>query len=71
MLDVLSIKKFNIPVVVFKIITLNLLVIRHCLVNSICTAKSKAITAQLIGFVFAHACCSFFFHAAAHILDIV
>ena len=33
MLDVLSIKYNNIPMVVFKIIALDLLVIRHCRVN--------------------------------------
>ena len=35
MLDVLSIKLNNIPMVVFKIIALDLLVIRHCRVNCI------------------------------------
>ena len=35
MLDVLSIKYNNIPMVVFKIIALDLLVIRHCRVNCI------------------------------------
>ena len=35
MLDVLSIKYNNIPMVVFKTIALDLLVIRHCRVNCI------------------------------------
>ena len=38
MLDVLSIKYNNIPMVVFKIIALDLLVIRHCRVN--CSNKN-------------------------------
>ena len=33
MLDVLSIKKNNIPMIMFKIIALDRLVIRHCRVN--------------------------------------
>ena len=42
MLDVLSIKLNNIPMVVFKIIALDLLVIRHCRVNcmSLCVRKT-------------------------------
>ena len=39
MLDVFSIKQNNIPMAVFKIIALDLLVIRHCRVN--CMRKIK------------------------------